>query len=93
MNKVVPFLMLVLCASASAQGFECGQLADIGANAYRTKKDGYSLESALQTVEYILANNPQKKQAAEGVVIAIYGDASITSPKQAYDIVYSSCTR
>jgi hypothetical protein len=97
MKSVLPFLVFASCFSVSAQEFGsaayCGQLADVGANAYRTKKEGHSMETVLQKVGYVLSDNPQKKQAAQGVVIAVYGDGSIKSPKQAYDIVYSACKR
>lgn len=97
MKFVIPLLVLALPLGASAQEFGsaayCSQLADIGANAYRTKKDGHSMDTVLQKIGYILSDNPQKKQAAQGVVIAVYGDGSIRSPKQAYEIVYSACKR
>lgn len=97
MKFVIPLLVLALPLVASAQEFGsaayCSQLADIGANAYRTKKDGHSMDTVLQKVDYILSDNPQKKQAAQGVVIAVYGDSSIRSAKQASEIVYSSCKR
>ncbi len=41
----------------------------------------------------MLAHDPQKKDAAQGVVTAIYGDAGIQSPSDAYDIVFSACMR
>lgn len=95
MKFAIPLLVLALPIATSAQEFGsapyCSQLADIGANAYRTKKDGHSMDSVLQKIGYILFDNPQKKQAAQGVVIAVYGDSSIRSPKQAYEIVYSAC--
>lgn len=97
MQKVVALLMFMLSTSASAQAFGsaayCSQLAEIGSNAYRTKKDGHSMESVLQKIGYILADNSQKKNAAQGVVIAIYGDGSIKSAQQAYNNVYSACKR
>lgn len=88
-------LLVAFASSALAQEFRstayCAQLAEIGANAYRAKKDGHSMESVLQKTGYILADDAQRKKAAQGAVIAIYGDGSIKSPKQAYDIVYSAC--
>jgi hypothetical protein len=88
-------LATVLPWAAAAQGFRspayCAQLADIGSNAYRTKVDGYPMNAVLQQIGFILADDLQKKQAAQGVVIAIYGDASIKSRKQAYDTVYRAC--
>lgn len=51
------------------------------------------MESVLQKVGYILADDRQKKQAAQGVIVAVYGDGSIKSSKQARDIVYSACKR
>ena len=71
----------------------CSQLAEIGSNAYGAQKEGYSLGTVLQKVGYILSDNPQKKEAAQGVIIAIYGDGSIRSAKQAHNIVYSACKR
>jgi len=49
------------------------------------------MESVLQKIDEMLADNPEKREAAEGVVIAIYGADSIKNAQQAYDIVYSSC--
>lgn len=97
MKIAIALLVFALPLTASAQEFGsaayCSQLAEIGANAYRTKKDGHSMDSVLQKVGYILSDNPQKKQAAQGVVIAVYGDSSIRSTKQASEIVYSACKR
>ncbi|MCC4115287.1 hypothetical protein LLG90_07995 [Aromatoleum toluclasticum] len=88
---------LLLPTPATAQKFGsteyCKQLADIGANAYRTKADGHSLSSVLNVIGPMLAHDPQKKQAAEGVVIAIFGDSSIRSSSQAYSTVFSVCRR
>jgi hypothetical protein len=89
-------LLFLVPMTAGAQAFGsaayCSQLAEIGANAYRTKKDGHPLEVVLQKVGYVIGNSdPQKKQAAQGVVIAVYGDRSIKSAQQAYDIVYKAC--
>ena len=97
--KLVTLLMvlLIISTTSSAEEFRsasyCNQLADIGANAYRTKKEGHPLGTVLQKVGYILSDDPQKKEAAQGVVTAIYGDGSIRSAKQAYSIVYSACKR
>lgn len=97
MKFIFTLLVFAIPISASAQEFGsavyCSQLADIGANAYRTKIEGHPMASVHQKIGYILSDNPQKKQAAQGVVIAIYGDGSIKSPKQAYNIVYSACKR
>lgn len=86
---------LLLPTPAAAQKFGsaeyCKQLAEIGANAYRTKVDGHSMSTVLGVIGPMLAHDPQKKQAAEGVVIAIYGDSSIRSSSQAYSTVFSAC--
>lgn len=71
----------------------CNQLAEIGANAYRTKAEGYSLSQVLNLVGQGLAHDPQKQRAAQGVVTAIYGDASIKSPSAASKVVFSACRR
>lgn len=88
---------LVLPPPAAAQEFGsaeyCDQLADIGAKAYRTKVDGHSLSAVLRAIGPKLAHDPQKKDAAEGVVIAIYGDSSIRSAADAYTTVFSACKR
>jgi hypothetical protein len=93
------FGMLALLApvAAHAQAFGsaeyCGQLAEVGSNAYQTKRDGYSLQQVLKVVGAGLADNPKKQQAAQGVVTLIYGDSSIKSAAQAYKIVYDACKR
>ena len=89
----ISLLPLAAVAQEFGSAAYCGQLAEIGSNAYRTKKDGYPMKEVLQKVGALLADNPKKKQAAQGVVIAVYGDDSIVSAKQAYDIVYSACKR
>lgn len=96
MLKVVSLLMLLcFCLPVCAQAFRsetyCRQLADIGGKTFNVKKSGGSLGSILQQVRYVLASEPQKLQAAEGVIVAIYGDGSIKSASQAYGIVYSTC--
>jgi hypothetical protein len=71
----------------------CSQLAEIGANAYQTKQAGYSMSEVLQKVGYVLKSDTQKQNAAQGVIIAIYGDSSIRSSSQAYSAVYKACKR
>ena len=71
----------------------CSQLAEIGANAYQTKQAGYSMGEVLQKIGDGLRSDAQKKTAAQGVVVAVYGDASIRSASQAYGIVYNACKR
>ena len=71
----------------------CSQLAEIGANAYQTKQAGYSMSEVLQKVGYALKGDTQKQSAAQGVIVAIYGDASIRSSSQAYSNVYRACKR
>ena len=97
MRSLAISLVAMLPLLVNAQEFRskeyCAQLGDIGANAFRTKQEGHSLESALQKVGYVLADNPQKKQAAQGVVIAIYGDGSIKSASQARSTVLSACNK
>ena len=98
MKFVISLLVLLLTSTTlSAEEFGsasyCKQLAEIGSNAYHTKKEGYPLGTVLQKVGYVLSDNQQKKEAAQGVIIAIYGDGSIRSDKQAYNIVYSACKR
>ncbi|MDB5841331.1 MAG: hypothetical protein JWQ23_3283 [Herminiimonas sp.] len=68
----------------------CSQLAEIGANAYRTKADGYPMQQVLGEVGAIL-KDPQVKDAAHGAIMAIYEDAYIKSPAQAYRKVYAAC--
>ena len=71
----------------------CDQLADIGANAYDTKKAGQPMNTVMSKVGYILGDDRQKKDAAQGVIAAIYGDSSIRNRQQAYSNVYSACKR
>jgi len=84
---------LALTGNANAQAFGshqyCDQLADIGANTYDVKKDGYPMETVLTRIGGMLEG--QKKEAAQGVIVAIYGDSSIRSRKHAYSTVYSAC--
>ena len=71
----------------------CDQLAEIGANAYDVKKSGQPMNAVISKVGYVLGDDRQKKDAAQGVIIAIYGDSSIRSRQQAYSTVYSACKR
>lgn len=82
-------------ASAEEMGAEtyCSQLAEIGGNAYNTKKAGVPMGTVLDKVGYILSDDPRKKAAAQGVIIAVYGDSSIRNEGQAYRKVYSACRR
>lgn len=85
---------LTVAAQEFGSATYCAQLAEIGANAFRTKQEGHSLDTVLQKVSYVMGNSdPQKKQAAQGVVIAVYGDSSIRSAQQAHDIVYRACKK
>jgi hypothetical protein len=87
------FLPLTTVAQDFGSPQYCSQLANIGANAVRTKLDGYPLSQILQAVGELLAHDQQKRVAAEGVVRIVYGDSSLKSPQEAYDAVYSSCLR
>ena len=69
----------------------CSDLAEIGASAYNVKRAGYSMAEVLNKVSPMLAHDKQKRTAAEGVIMIIYGDSSIRSAKQARKIVYSGC--
>ena len=100
-NIIVKYFTLIIFTLLPfftlAQSFRsdeyCRQLAEIGSNAYLTKKEGYSMEAVNRKIASILADDPLKLQSAQGVVMAIYGDGSIRSAKQAYQIVYTSCKR
>lgn len=70
---------------------ECAQLAEIGVNAYKSKVDGHSLTKVTDAINYILIDNKQKRDIANGVVISIYGDSSIKSSSEAYERVLSVC--
>tara|TARA_R110002049_G_scaffold115222_1_gene267083 strand:+ start:1188 stop:1490 length:303 start_codon:yes stop_codon:yes gene_type:complete len=97
MKKVISVTLLSLSlfsGTVVSAGFGsheyCDQLATIGKNAYNTKVAGNSMSQVLSNIGYILQDDPQKKNAAQGVVVAIYGDNSISSASEAYSIVYES---
>lgn len=69
----------------------CNELADVGMNAYKAKQEGNSLSDVITLISHILKDDAKKSTAANGVVMAIYGDASISSASEAYSIVYKSC--
>ena len=69
----------------------CSQLGSIAANAFDTKSQGHSLAAVLQQLGRLDISDAQRKSAAEGVVIAIYGDSSLKTRQQAYQIAYSAC--
>lgn len=91
----ITFAIMLASTAVHAQAFRshqfCSDLADIGASAYNVKRAGYSMEEVLNRVSPMLASDKQKQQAAEGVIMIIYGDSSIRSAKQARKIVYSGC--
>ena len=93
---IISSLFYIAC-NAQAQAFRseayCQQLADIGANTFNAKQSGNTLNSVRGVIQSVLVSEPQKLQAADGVVLAIYGDGSIKSASQARNIVYSSCKR
>ena len=95
--RLVPSLALLLPLSVSAQQFGspayCNQLADIGAKTFDARRDGHPLSAVLATVTSGLAGQPAKRDAAQGVVVLVYNDRSITSAGQAYRTVYSVCTK
>lgn len=98
MKTAILFSALVFISNAAfsqqiGSSTYCSQLADIGANAFNTKKAGHSLNYVLTAIGSMLAHDPQKKRAAEGTVIAIYGDNSIRSATEARQIVYTACKR
>lgn len=69
----------------------CYQLGEIAANAFATKEEGHSLQAVLANLQKVHIPDPQRRQAAEGVVIAIYGDSSIRSRADAHNIAYTAC--
>ena len=69
----------------------CGKLAQIGASAWRTRTDGYPMERVLNEVNSILSAKPQTMEDAHEVIVAIYGDKSVSSAQQAYAKVYQDC--
>lgn len=87
-------LSLPVIATAQPVGSHpyCDQLADIGRNTLNAKRDGHSLSEVLAIINRILSDSPNK-DAAQGVVIAIYGDNSINTAGRAYDIVYGACRK
>lgn len=71
----------------------CAQLADIGKKVYLAKQDGHSLSAISSTVSNGLAHDKGRQTIAVGVVMSVYGDSSITSSSEAYQIVFDSCSR
>jgi|SRR5512133_600906 hypothetical protein len=69
----------------------CGKLAQIGASAWRTRADGYPMDRVLNEVNSILSAKPKTLEDAHEVIVAIYGDQSVSSPQQAYAKVYDDC--
>ena len=69
----------------------CVKLAQIGASAYRTRSDGYPMESVLTEVNAILNSKPETREDAHEVIVAIYADKSVSSARQAYSRVYEDC--
>jgi hypothetical protein len=78
-------------AAAAANDQYCGMLAQIGASAWRTRTDGYPMDRVLEEVNTILSAKPQTLEDAHQVIVAIYGDQSVSSPQQAYAKVYEDC--
>lgn len=97
LNIIVFSSLLFTNCYAHAQAFRseayCQQLADIGANTFNAKQTGNTLNSIRGVIQSVLISEPQKLQAADGVVIAVYGDSSIKSASQARNVVYGSCRR
>jgi hypothetical protein len=83
------------CMQAAAEdpggGQYCGQLAQIGASAWRTRVDGYPVEQVLREVRSILGSHPHRLEQAEDVIVEIYQDRSVSSASQAYRKVYADC--
>ena len=69
----------------------CRQLSDIAANAYTTKSEGHSLQEVLVNIKMVDIPDSQRRVAVEGIVVAIYGDDSLSSRADAYNSVYSAC--
>ena len=78
-------------APAAASEQYCGKLAQIGASAWRTRKDGYPMEHVLNEVNTILRARPETLEDAHEVIVAIYGDQSVGSAQQAYAKVFQDC--
>ena len=75
----------------SEQG--CNELGDIAANAWSTRSQGTSLQTVLTSVAQIQMQDPTRKAAAEGVIVAIYGDLSISSREHAFQKAYAACSK
>lgn len=69
----------------------CNDLGIVGQEVFSAREDGVPFENVFRIMTSGLSHNPQKKAAAESVAIAIFGDSSIVSRSQAYDIVYTAC--
>lgn len=94
-NALALLVALGAPAAAAAQDLGgdqyCGQLAQIGASAWRTRADGYPVEQVLREVRSILRSHPHRLEQAEDVIVEIYQDRSVSSPGQAYSKVYAGC--
>lgn len=71
----------------------CSQLADVGRTAFNAKQEGHGIDAVISVVRNGLAHDPRRQTAAEGVVLVIYGDSSISSGMEAYSHVYEACRR
>jgi hypothetical protein len=71
----------------------CQMLGEVGKNTYIAKEDGHSLYDVLQAVQNIFGNDEQNRTMVTGVVTVIFGDDSISSSADAFNVVYNSCKR
>lgn len=71
----------------------CSQLASIGRTAFNAKQEGHGIDAVVSVVRDGLAHDRRRQTAAEGVVLVIYGDSSISSGMEAYSHVYEACRR
>lgn len=70
----------------------CSALAEIAEQAYYAKISGHSMRELTQAIEAKAEGDTYSAMMAEGVIIAIYGDGSISSASQARAAAYGACS-
>ena len=70
---------------------DCLSLANIGGKAVEVRTSGGSLSQLLSALSTINGGDKQRIEFAKGIAIAVYGDNSITTFSEGYNIVFDSC--
>lgn len=71
----------------------CESLANIGGNTIKARNSGHSLRKIIDAAQSALADSPQHLSYATGTVTAVYGDRSLRSYDQGYNVVFQSCMK